>query len=54
METANITGTGAVSPGFSTESYSPVKISSEPQQVESSEPQRIPEDNIGTNIDVLA
>lgn len=54
MEIPNITGTGPVTPGFTTESYSPVKASPEIQQVERVETERIPEDNKGNNIDTTA
>ena len=54
MESANITGTGAVSPGFTTESNRPLKTEPETQQVERPEPERIPEENKGNNIDVTA
>lgn len=54
MEITNVTGAGVVSPGFTTESYGPAKTSTENQQVERPEPQTIPEENKGNNIDVSA
>jgi hypothetical protein len=54
MDSAGVTGTGVISPGFTTESFRPVKAEAEPQQIERPEPERIPEDNKGNNIDVTA
>jgi hypothetical protein len=54
MDSASITGAGVISPGFTTESYRPVKTEPEPQQAERPEPERIPEENKGNNIDVTA
>ena len=54
MGTESITGTGMVSSTFSTASYGPVKTSPEIQQVEKPEPERMPEENKGNNIDVSA
>lgn len=54
MESANITGTGSVTTGFTTESYSPVRSNPETQQVVVEKAERIPEENKGNNIDVTA
>jgi len=54
MEISNITGAGVVTPGFTTESNRPVRTETDNQQGVRPEPQRIPEENKGNNIDVTA
>lgn len=54
MESANITGIGSVTPGFTIESYSPVRANPEVQQVEVQRTERMPEENKGNNIDIIA
>lgn len=54
MDSASVTGSGVISPGFTTESFRTVTNEPEPQQVERPEPERIPEENKGNNIDVTA
>ena len=54
MEISNITGAGVVTPGFTTESNRPLRTEVDNQQAERPEPQRIPEENKGSNIDVTA
>ena len=54
MDSAGITGAGVISPGFTTESYRPIKTEPDTQQAERPEPEKNPEDNKGNNIDVTA
>lgn len=54
MEISNISGAGVVTPGFTTESNRPIRTETDSQQVERPEPQRMPEENKGNNIDVSA
>jgi len=54
MEISNITGAGVVTPGFTIESNRPLRTETDNQQAVRPEPQRIPEENKGNNIDVTA
>ncbi len=54
MESVNVTGTGAVTPAFTTESYSPVRANPEVQQVETEKTERMLEETKGNNIDIIA